>query len=154
MGELKVGAMAPDFTLLNDEGVEVSLHDYKGQNVILYFYPKDSTPGCTVEAQGFNDVHAKLLKAGYVVLGVSRDSVKRHVNFKEKYSLQFNLLADTDEVVCKLYDVLKPKKLYGKEYIGVERSTFIIDKKGKLTHVYRNVKAKVHVGEVLADLGL
>ncbi len=151
---LEVGAKAPDFTIDNDLGETVSLSDFQGKKVILYFYPKDNTPGCTVEAQQFNEAYQTLAKAGYVVLGVSRDTVKRHVNFKEKYDLQFNLLADTDETVCHLYGVMKEKKLYGKVSIGIERSTFVIDEKGIISHIYRGVKAKEHVGQVLADLGL
>lgn len=154
MAELQIGAMAPDFTVLDDTGAEVSLHQFRGEKVILYFYPKDNTPGCTVEAQQFNEAYETLAKANYVVLGVSRDTVKRHVNFKEKFGLRFALLADTEEQLCQLYDVLKEKKLYGKVSIGIERSTFVIDEKGMLTHIYRGVKAKEHVGALLRDLGL
>lgn len=154
MGTIEVNKKAPDFTVLDDTNQSVSLSDFKGKKVILYFYPKDSTPGCTIEAQQFRDALPQLTKAGYVVLGVSRDSVKRHVNFKEKQSLNFALLADTEEVICQLYDVMKEKKLYGKPYIGVERSTFVIDEKGIVTHIYRNVKAKEHVAELLKDLGI
>lgn len=154
MGNIEVNKKAPDFTVLDDTNQSVSLSDFKGKKVILYFYPKDSTPGCTIEAQQFRDALPQLTKAGYVVLGVSRDSVKRHVNFKEKQSLNFALLADTEEVICQLYDVMKEKKLYGKPYIGVERSTFVIDEKGVVTHIYRNVKAKEHVAELLKDLGI
>ena len=107
-----------------------------------------------MKAQQFNEAYKKLQDAGYVVLGVSRDTVKRHVNFKEKYDLQFNLLADTDEAFCNAYGVMKEKKLYGKTSIGIERSTFVIDEKGVLTHIYRGVKAKEHVGQLLADLNI
>lgn len=154
MSELKVGAKAPEFTVLADTNESVSLTDFLGKKVILYFYPKDNTPGCSVEAQQFNEAYKALGKAGYVVLGVSRDTVKRHVNFKTKYDLQFLLLADTDEAICNAYGVMKEKKLYGKVSIGIERSTFVIDEKGILTHIYRGVKAKEHVGALLADLGV
>lgn len=154
MAELKIGDKAPEFSVVNDANEMVSLKDLAGQKVILYFYPKDNTPGCSVEAQQFNAAYAKLKEAGYIVLGVSRDTVKRHVNFKAKYDLQFDLLADTDEAVCNAYGVMKEKKLYGKVSIGIERSTFVIDEKGVLTHIYRGVKAKEHVGQLLADLNI
>lgn len=154
MSDLKVGDKAPDFSVVNDVSETVNLKDLAGQKVILYFYPKDNTPGCSIEAQQFNEAYKKLQDAGYVVLGVSRDTVKRHVNFKEKYDLQFNLLADTDEALCNAYGVMKEKKLYGKTSIGIERSTFVIDEKGVLTHIYRGVKAKEHVGQLLADLNI
>lgn len=154
MADLKVGDKAPDFSIVNDADTVVSLKELAGQKVILYFYPKDNTPGCSVEAQQFNEAYQTLKQAGYVVLGVSRDTVKRHVNFKAKYNLQFGLLADTDETLCNAYGVMKEKKLYGKVSIGIERSTFVIDEKGILTHIYRGVKAKEHVGQLLKDLGL
>lgn len=154
MADLKVGDKAPDFSIVNDADTVVSLQELAGQKVILYFYPKDNTPGCSVEAQQFNEAYETLKRAGYVVLGVSRDTVKRHVNFKAKYDLQFDLLADTEETLCNAYGVMKEKKLYGKVSIGIERSTFIIDEKGILTHIYRGVKAKEHVGQLLKDLGL
>lgn len=149
---LEVGKKAPDFTLESDSGEVVSLKDFKGKKVILYFYPKDNTPGCTVEANDFNSALSQLEKAGYVLLGVSRDSVKKHCNFKEKYDLQFPLLSDTEEVVCNLYGVLKEKMNYGKKYIGIDRSTFVIDEKGNLSHVYYGVKAKEHVANLLEEL--
>ncbi len=151
MSEL-VGKAAPDFTVLADDNTEVSLHDFKGKKVILYFYPKDNTPGCSVEAQNLNEAYDTLAKAGYTILGVSRDTVKRHVNVKEKFGLRFALLADTDETICNLYGVMKEKKLYGKVSIGIERSTFVIDENGVVTHEYRGVKAKEHVGQLLEDL--
>lgn len=154
MSDLKVGDKAPAFSVVNDANEMVSLADLAGQKVILYFYPKDNTPGCSVEAQQFNAAYEALKKAGYVVLGVSRDTVKRHVNFKAKYDLQFDLLADTDEAVCNAYGVMKEKKLYGKVSIGIERSTFVIDEQGVLTHIYRGVKAKEHVGQLLQDLNV
>ena len=134
---LEIGKKAPDFTLPSDSGKDVSLSDYLGKKVILYFYPKDNTSGCTL---------------GYVVLGVSRDSVKKHCNFRDKNELNFPLLSDADEVVVNLYGVLKEKSMYGKKYMGIERSTFIIDEKGNLVKEYRKVKAASHVGDLLKDL--
>lgn len=154
VAELTVGSKAPSFSVLADTNEMVALKDFLGKNVILYFYPKDNTPGCSVEAQQFNEAYETLLQAGYVVLGVSRDTVKWHVNFKNKFDLQFLLLADTEETICNAYGVMKEKKLYGKVSIGIERSTFVIDEKGVLTHIYRGVKAKEHVGALLTDLGI
>ncbi|WP_298703727.1 thioredoxin-dependent thiol peroxidase [uncultured Veillonella sp.] len=154
MTELTVGMKAPGFSALSDANEMVSLDNFLGKKVILYFYPKDNTPGCSVEAQQFNAAYDALYKAGYVVLGVSRDTVKRHVNFKAKYDLKFLLLADTDEAICNAYGVMKEKKLYGKVSIGIERSTFVIDETGQITHIYRGVKAKEHVGALLVDLGV
>lgn len=145
---LEIGRIAPNFTLLSDAGKEVSLSDFKGKSVILYFYPKDNTPGCTIEARDFTAAMEDFAKKGYVILGVSRDSVAKHCNFKEKQDLTITLLADTDEVACKEYDVLKEKNLYGKKSIGIERSTFVINGEGIITHIFRGVNAKVHVAEL------
>ena len=150
---MEIGKKAPDFTLPSDGGENVSLKDFKGQKVILYFYPKDNTSGCTLEAKAFRDHREDFKKLGYVVLGVSRDSVKKHCNFRDKYELNFPLLADEDETVCNLYGVMKEKSMYGRKYMGIERSTFIIDEKGKLVKEYRGVKAATHVDELLAELG-
>lgn len=149
---LEIGKKAPDFTLPSDSGKDVSLSDYLGKKVILYFYPKDNTSGCTLEAQAFRTHLADFEKLGYVVLGVSRDSVKKHCNFRDKNELNFPLLSDADEVVVNLYGVLKEKSMYGKKYMGIERSTFIIDEKGNLVKEYRKVKAASHVGDLLKDL--
>lgn len=152
MAELTIGAPAPAFTLPSDGGKDISLADYKGQKVILYFYPKDNTSGCTLEAQAFRDHLADFSAKGYAVLGVSRDTVKKHCNFRDKYELNFPLLADTEETVCNLYGVLKEKSMYGRKYMGIERSTFIIDEEGNLAGIYRNVKASTHVGDLVKEL--
>lgn len=153
MDELTLGAPAPSFTLPADNGQDISLSDFRGKKVILYFYPKDNTSGCTVEAQQFRDHLAEFRALGYEVLGVSRDSVRSHCGFRDKHELNFPLLADTEEVVCQLYGVMKEKSMYGKKYLGVERSTFIIDEEGNLAAIYRDVKAQTHVAELLAALG-
>ena len=125
------------------------LKDFLGKKVVLYFYPKDSTPGCTTEGQNFRDAKARFTRLNTVVLGISRDSIRRHENFKAKQKFNFDLLSDEDETVCKQFDVIKLKKLYGKEFMGIERSTFLIDEKGVLLHEWRKVKVKDHVEDVL-----
>ncbi len=127
----------------------VSLSGLKGKQVVIYFYPKDSTPGCTTEGQGFRDHYADFQAANTEVFGVSRDSLKSHENFKAKQAFPFELLSDKDEALCQLFDVIKLKKLYGKEYLGVDRSTFLIDKDGVLRHEWRGVKVPGHVEAVL-----
>lgn len=128
----------------------LSLKDFKGKNLVLYFYPKDSTPGCTLEGQDFRDHYPAFQKANTEILGVSRDSLKRHENFKSKQGFPFDLLSDEDESLCNQFDVIKLKKLYGKEHLGIERSTFLIDVDGKLVQEWRKVSVKGHVEEVLA----
>ena len=150
--KLQVGDPAPDFTALTNGGGTVSLADFAGRNVILYFYPKDDTPGCTKEACGFRDSMARLTKAGTVVIGVSLDGKEAHQKFIAKYSLPFTLLSDEDATVAKAYGVYKQKNMYGKKYWGIERSTFVIDEKGKIKEVFRKVKVDGHVDEVLASL--
>lgn len=149
---LAIGEKAPDFTLPSDEGRDISLHDYEGQKVILYFYPKDNTSGCTLEAKAFRDHLEDFKKLGYAVLGVSRDSIKKHCNFRDKNELNFPLLSDEEEKVVNLYGVLKEKSMYGRKYMGIERSTFIIDEKGNLVKEYRKVKAASHVNDLLKAL--
>lgn len=149
---LVIGEKAPDFTLPSDGGKDISLHDYEGQKVILYFYPKDNTSGCTLEAKAFRDHLEDFKKLGYAVLGVSRDSIKKHCNFRDKNELNFPLLSDEEEKVVNLYGVLKEKSMYGRKYMGIERSTFIIDEKGNLVREYRKVKAASHVNDLLKDL--
>lgn len=149
---IEEGKKAPDFTLPSDGGKDMSLSDYLGQKVILYFYPKDNTSGCTMEARAFRDHLADFQAKGYVVLGVSRDSVRKHCNFRDKNDLNFPLLSDTDETVCNLYGVMKEKSMYGRKYMGIERSTFIIDEKGILVKAFRNVKASSHVDDLLKAL--
>jgi thioredoxin-dependent peroxiredoxin len=140
---------APDFELEASNGEKVKLSDFRGKNVVLYFYPKDMTPGCTTEACDFRDQHDSFVGLNAVVLGVSPDPVDRHNKFIEKHGLPFLLLADEDHKTAEAYDVWKLKKNFGKEYMGIERSTFIIDKTGKLVKEYRKVKVKGHVEDAL-----
>ncbi len=139
-----------DFTAQATSGQQVSLSALKGKQVVIYFYPKDSTPGCTTEGQGFRDRHAGFAAANTVIFGVSRDSLRSHENFKCKQEFPFELISDADESLCQLFDVIKLKKLYGKEYMGIDRSTFLIDKEGILRHEWRGVKVPGHVDAVLA----
>ncbi|WP_442878512.1 peroxiredoxin [Clostridium sp.] len=141
--------MAPDFTLTGSDNKEHKLSDYRGKKVILYFYPKDNTPGCSLEAQDFKRYNEKFLDDNTVILGVSRDSLKAHDKFITKYDLPFVLLSDENEEVCKLYNVLKEKNMFGKKVFGIERSTFVIDKDGKIEDIYRKVKVKGHVESLL-----
>ena len=138
-----------DFTAQTTGDQTIRLKDLRGKNVVIYFYPKDSTPGCTTEGQDFRDRHAKFKRANTVIFGVSRDSLKSHENFKAKQSFPFELISDPDEKLCKQFDVIKEKKLYGKTFMGIERSTFLIDKDGKLRGEWRKVKVKGHADEVL-----
>lgn len=141
--------LVADFTLPATGGTSISLSALRGHPVVLYFYPKDSTPGCTAEAQQFRDLHPEFTRLGATVLGVSRDSLKSHENFKAKQSLPFELLSDTDETLCTQFSVIKLKKLYGKEVRGIERSTFVIDANGKLRRDWRGIKVPGHAQEVL-----
>ncbi|UZJ59434.1 peroxiredoxin [Pseudomonas sp. KU26590] len=138
-----------DFQVQATSDQAVSLSALKGQQIVLYFYPKDSTPGCTTQGQGFRDHHADFKAANTAVFGVSRDSLKSHENFKGKQEFPFELISDKDESLCQLFDVIKLKKLYGKEYLGVDRSTFLIDKDGVLRKEWRGVKVPGHVAAVL-----
>ncbi len=150
MDKVTVGKAVPKFSAEATGDQQISLSDFKEkQQVVIYFYPKDSTPGCTTEGQNFRDTIVAFEQADTVILGVSRDKIKSHENFKAKQQFPFELLSDPDEVICKLFDVIKLKKNYGHEYMGVERSTFLIDKKGKLAQEWRKVKVKGHVDEVL-----
>ena len=138
-----------DFSAQATGGQTIRLKELRGKNVVIYFYPKDSTPGCTTEGQDFRDRHAKFKRANTVIFGVSRDSLRSHENFKAKQSFPFDLISDPDEKLCKQFDVIKEKKLYGKTFMGIERSTFLIDKDGKLRGEWRKVKVKGHADEVL-----
>lgn len=140
---------APDFELMDETGVLHRLSAYRGQTVVLYFYPKDDTPGCTTEACNFRDDYSAYEKAGVVILGVSPDSTKSHAKFKAKYDLPFPLLADLDHIVCEQYEVWGLKKFMDREYMGVLRTTFLIDKDGKIKHVFENVKPAQHSAEIL-----
>ena len=139
----------PDFTLPATGGQTFNLADQAGSIVVIYFYPKDSTPGCTTEGQQFRDLHDQFTAAGAVVLGISRDSLKSHENFKAKQSFPFELGSDADETVCQLFDVIKQKMMYGKQCRGIERSTFVIDRDGTLRREWRGVKVPGHAQEVL-----
>jgi len=147
---VKAGKKIKNFSRPATGEKTVSLNELAGKKVVLYFYPKDSTPGCTTEGQDFRDAKAKFTRQNTVILGVSRDSMKRHENFKAKQNFNFDLLSDVDESLCKQFDVIKLKKLYGKEYMGIERSTFLIGVDGVLLEEWRGVKVKGHVDEVLA----
>jgi peroxiredoxin Q/BCP len=149
---LEPGKESPDFTLMNDEGSEVRLSDFRGKPVVLYFYPKDDTEGCTKEACGFRDHWRELQHAGAVVLGVSPDSEVSHRKFKAKYQLPFSLLSDPDHRVALTYGAWGQKKMYGREYEGILRTTVIIDRKGRIASVFPKVKVKDHADEVLAAL--
>ena len=147
---LRVGQAAPAFKVISDTGESLSLAQFKGQAVVLYFYPKDSTPGCTVEACDFRDSMNRVARAGAVVLGVSRDSVASHQKFKTKYQINFPLLADIDGKLCEAYGVWQEKVLYGRKSMGIVRSTFLIDAKGKIAALWPKVRVDGHVAEVLA----
>ncbi len=146
---LEVGMKAPDFSLPDENGVNHKLSDYLGKRVILYFYPKDNTPGCTAQACGFSDLYPQISEKDAIVLGVSKDSIKSHKNFKEKFNLAFTLLSDSELEVIKLYDVWKEKKLYGKVSMGVLRTTYLIDENGIIINANDKVKAKDNPNQVL-----
>jgi peroxiredoxin Q/BCP len=148
------GIPAPEFEMYDDTNTLRKLSDYRGKNIVLYFYPKDDTPGCTKEACNFRDDYSAYEKAGVVILGVSPDDVESHVKFKKKFQLQFPLLADDKHKVCDLYGVWGPKKFMGKEYDGVLRTTFLIDPQGNIKRVFENVRPAEHSVELLAELGL
>jgi len=150
--ELKVGDKAPEFSLPSATGQTITLKSLRGKQVVLYFYPKDDTPGCTKEACSFRDEITQIEKAHAVVLGVSTDGLASHQKFSKKYSLPFALLSDEGVVVAKAYGVYKQKSMYGRTYWGVERSTFVIDERGKLTAIFRKVKVDGHVEQVMTAL--
>ena len=150
MMTVEIGMQVPNFELEANNGVTVNLSNFRGTNVVLYFYPKDMTPGCTTEACDFRDQIQQFTEVDAVILGVSPDPVDRHQKFVEKYGLPFLLLADTEHQLADIFGVWKLKKNFGKEYMGIERSTFIIDKEGKLVKEWRNVKVKGHVDEALS----
>jgi len=149
---LKIGDEAPDFTLQTDLNTSLNLAELKGKSVILYFYPKDSTSGCTVQAQDFRDRAQEFTHLNAVILGVSKDSIKSHCNFKAKENLNFTLLSDPETTVNQLYGVWAEKSMYGKKYFGTDRSTFLIDENGIIAALWRNVKVPGHVDEVLETL--
>ena len=143
------GDPMPDIAMETPDGGTVRPSDFKGKKAVIFFYPKDNTPGCTTEAEGFRDAIKKFEKANTVVIGVSKDSVKRHDNFKAKHDLPFALISDEDGKICEAYGVWQKKKNYGREYMGIVRSTFLIDGKGKIAEVWSNVRVKGHVDKVL-----
>ncbi len=138
-----------DFACASTGDKEIRLKDLRGENLVLYFYPKDSTPGCTTEGQDFRDLHSKFRRLKTVVLCVSRDSIASHDKFRAKQKFPFDLLSDPDEKVCRMFDVIREKTLYGRKFMGIERSTFLIDADGKLRHEWRKLKVKGHAAEVL-----
>ncbi len=152
MAELKVGDKAPDFKGLNEKGEEISLSDYSGKKLVLFFYPKDMTPGCTAAACSLRDNFSTLQAKGYEVLGVSPDSVTRHKKFIDKYDFPYSLLADEEKETIKAYGLWQLKKFMGKEYMGVVRTTFLIDENGVIEHIFGKVKTKVHGDQVLETI--
>ena len=149
MSSVAINKEVPDFQLASTDKVSFQLSDYRGKNVVIYFYPKDNTPGCTLEGQSFRDSIKEFDIFDTVIFGISRDTVKVHHNFKRKHEFPFELLSDPEELACRLFDVLHLKKNYGREYIGIVRSTFLIDKNGVLRKEWRKVKVKEHIAEVL-----
>jgi peroxiredoxin Q/BCP len=149
---MNIGQSVPNFAFAATSGLHAHLSDYQGQHVVLYFYPKDATPGCTTESQDFRDAYAQFQALNTVLFGISRDSLKSHENFKAKQNLPFELISDQDEQLCHLFDVIKMKSMYGKQVRGIERSTFILDPQGKIIKEWRKVRVKEHVNEVLNAL--
>jgi peroxiredoxin Q/BCP len=146
---IKIGDLIPDLSVATTQQEALQLRGLKGKNLVLYFYPKDNTPGCTTEGQNFRDTYQQFQAANTEILGVSRESIRTHQNFINKQEFPFDLISDPEEVLCKAMDVMKEKSMYGKTYIGIERSTFVFDTDGKLVHQVRKVKVKGHVDEVL-----
>ncbi|MGK0374254.1 MAG: peroxiredoxin Q/BCP [Arenicella sp.] len=146
---IKIGNLIPDLIVATTEDESMQLRKLKGKNLVLYFYPKDNTPGCTTEGQNFRDAYKTFQAANTEILGVSRESIRTHQNFINKQEFPFDLISDPEEILCKAMDVMKEKNMYGKTYIGIERSTFVFDTSGKLVHEVRKVKVKGHVDEIL-----
>ena len=151
---IEINCAVPDFTLMGSDNQEHKLSQYRGKKVILYFYPRDNTPGCSTEACNFRDSNDVFINKNAIIIGISRDSLKSHTKFIEKFNLPFILLSDEKEEVCNLFNVIKEKNMYGKKVFGIERSTFIINEEGILIKEYRKVKVKDHVSTVLKDLKL
>ena len=149
MSTTEVGATAPEFESASTAGGRQTLGDLRGSRLVLYFYPKDNTSGCTLEGQNFRDLHDEFSAANAVILGVSRESIRSHDNFRGKHDFPFHLLSDPEETLCNAYDVIKEKSMYGRKYMGIERSTFLIDEDGVLRREWRKVKVKGHAEEVL-----
>ena len=151
---IEINCAVPDFTLIGSDNQEHKLSQYRGKKVILYFYPRDNTPGCSTEACNFRDSNDVFINKNAIIIGISRDSLKSHTKFIEKFNLPFILLSDEKEEVCNLFNVIKEKNMYGRKVFGIERSTFIINEEGILVKEYRKVKVKDHVSTVLKDLEL
>ncbi|KTD72268.1 peroxiredoxin [Legionella tucsonensis] len=149
---MNIGESVPDFAFTATNGLNARLSDYRGQYVVLYFYPKDATPGCTTEGQDFRDAYPQFQESNTQIFGISRDSLKSHELFKAKQNFPFELISDPDEQLCQLFEVIKMKSMYGKQVRGIERSTFIIDPQGKLSTEWRKVSVKGHVDEVLRTI--
>jgi len=149
---MNIGDSIPDFAFQATNGLQTKFSDYRGKWLILYFYPKDATPGCTTEGQDFRNSHADFAKLDAVIFGISRDTLKSHESFKCKQEFPFELISDTDEEICSLFDVIKMKSMYGKQVRGIERSTFLVDPKGILKYEWRKVRVADHVTEVLNKL--
>lgn len=149
MSQVEIGKKIPDFSGQASSDIDFKLSNYKGTPLLIYFYPRDNTPGCTQEGKGFRDNYAAFENKGIQIFGLSRDSVKVHENFKAKHEFPFDLISDKEETICNLFDVIKEKKLYGKVHMGIERSTFLIDKNGILINEWRKVKVKEHIAQVL-----
>ena len=152
MTKLKAGDIAPDFTARTQDGETLSLADLKGTRTILYFYPKDNTSGCTLEAKSLRDGKAELARRGYRIIGVSPDSEKSHRNFCARHELNFTLLADTDHAICEAYGVWVEKSMYGRKYMGVARTTFIIDEQGRIDRIFEKVDTKNHYTQIINEL--
>ena len=152
MSKVIIGKKIPSFSTILDDGSELKSKDFNGKYIVIYFYPKDSTPGCTKEGEDFRDLHKEFIKSNAQIYGVSRDSIASHQKFKAKYKFPFHLISDEDESLCKLFDVIKEKNMYGRKYMGIERSTFLINDKGQLLSEWRKVKVKGHAQEVLDTL--
>ena len=152
MSKVIIGKKIPVFTSVLDDGTKIKSNDLIGKNEVIYFYPKDSTQGCTKEGEDFRDLYKNFTKSNALIYGVSRDSIVSHEKFKSKYNFPFNLISDEDESLCKLFDVIKEKNMYGRKYMGIERSTFLINDKGILVEEWRKVKVKGHAQEVLNRL--
>ena len=152
MSEVEINKQVPEFSGLATNNTDFKLSDYKGKNILLYFYPRDNTPGCTQEGKEFRDNYQIFKDKNVEVFGISRDGIKAHENFKAKYEFPFELISDKDEQICHLFDVIKEKKLYGKTHMGIERSTFLIDSNGELIMQWRKVKLKIHLQQVLDEI--
>lgn len=152
MAELKIGDMAPDFSGTTQDGATISLSELKGTRTILYFYPKDNTSGCTLEAKSLRDGKEELSHRGFRIIGVSPDSERSHQNFCTKHDLNFTLLADTDHSICEAFGVWAEKSMYGRKYMGVKRTTFLLDEEGRITHIFDKVKTATHFEQIINEL--